>query len=520
VASSHRRTVEKQKIRFRDIEGVRLSDILDLRDPPFVDRAEAHKQLNYIDCYVRHRDLRCKSVVVEDHYVDRDHIEDHSVFYSKNLIDYPNYCQRVHFFSLTKDELRTEMRRIRALRASAGAELYASACAKFSCTNYIGFAVIKPLAGSPVGRTVLRPLQADSGKSHTREFNCVCDFDIHLLGLRLGISGLPFQQQDLGVSACATTALWISLQRARQLEQGGAATPAQITIRASQFALPFGRPMPSEGLSLDQMSQAVQSLGYSPSVYLSNSFEVTRALLHSSISSGISPVLIIEKPGTSDRHAIAAAGVALEAQSGPVLGEQSTEVRHASEDVVGLYVHDDRYGPYLKATIAKRDEDLLIRYEFKSQPQNQKPQAEEWTLTHVLIPLHAKIRLSFGELYRAGVKLLEEEVQPYLTVKNSKAATIWSSLILRSHQYVDSILARSGMQNTVERLCSAMRLSRYLGVIHFENPGFDAFDVLLDTTSTARNLNCLGVVQLGKALPSTRELSNLIIKHYGGVLIS
>jgi len=41
---------------------------------------------------------------VEQHYIDRDHIEDHSVFYSKSLYPYPNFCCRVHFFSLGKEE--------------------------------------------------------------------------------------------------------------------------------------------------------------------------------------------------------------------------------------------------------------------------------------------------------------------------------------------------------------------------------------------------------------------------------
>ena len=160
----------------------------------------------------------------------------------------------------------------------------------------------------PVGRTVFS-MSAESGKGHTRKFHCACDYDPHLLGLRLSVTGLAFQQQDLGVSACATTALWTSLQRARQLEQSANATPAQITMRASQFALPFGRPMPSEGLSLDQMCQAVQSLGCTPSLHRAESFEVTRGLVFSSVSSGISPVLIMDLPGEDISHAVAVAGI-------------------------------------------------------------------------------------------------------------------------------------------------------------------------------------------------------------------
>ena len=116
---------------------------------------------------------------------------------------------------------------------------------EFSRKNYVGFSVIKPLAGCPVGRTVLRCFpEKTSEAGYVRRFDCACDYRAHVLGILLHIRGLAFQQQDVGVSACATTALWSALQRTRALEETSAATPAQITIRASQYALPFGRSMP------------------------------------------------------------------------------------------------------------------------------------------------------------------------------------------------------------------------------------------------------------------------------------
>ena len=39
-------------------------------------------------------------MLVEEHYIDRDHMEDHSVFYSRNLYPYSNFCRRVHFFTI------------------------------------------------------------------------------------------------------------------------------------------------------------------------------------------------------------------------------------------------------------------------------------------------------------------------------------------------------------------------------------------------------------------------------------
>ena len=77
-----------------------------------------------------------------------------------------------------------------------------------------------------------------------------------------------------------------------------------------------------------------------------------------------------------------------------------------------------------------------------------------------------------------------------------------------------------GKDRVVERLSEAVRFSRYIGVIRFEAPMLDPFDIILDTTSTERNLNCLAVVQLGKSNPYTTELCKLIAEIYGAISVS
>src|SRR5207249_3635298 len=114
----------------------------------------------------------------------------------------------------------------------------ATASQEFS-GDYLGFSVIKPLSGSPVGRTVLACYGKEKGDGTIRLFPGTRDYRVHVLGIELLIRGLAFQQQDLGVSACATTALWCSLQKLRDREELGGAVPAQITQLASRFTLPF-----------------------------------------------------------------------------------------------------------------------------------------------------------------------------------------------------------------------------------------------------------------------------------------
>jgi len=493
----------RQEVSFVNFGNRSLADVLALSVPPFTSREEAHRQLEYVEGYVR--DLGCQSLVVEGHYIDRDHMEDHSVFYSKSLQPYANACRRVHFFSCQPAVLRRELKR---LRSTVTPEHFRTASAEFSKQFYLGFSVIKPLPGCPVGRTILRCFAAEADKGYLRNFACACDCRAHLLGVPLSVRGLAFQQQDLGVSACATTALWSALQKARELEEGSAATPAQITMRASQFTLPFGRPMPSEGLSLDQMCQAIHSFGYAPNLYRADTFDVSRALLYSAVLSGISPVLIIEQ---GDRaHAVAVAGMKVSQSHVRRLIDPLMDDR--AGDLAAIYVHDDRYGPYLKADIRRRKNRLYLQIKLRNSSS-----VETWVLTHLLIPLHPKVRLSFGELRRAAIRLVREiHAHRQSLLAASGTVTSWDCWIAKSHSYVESLILGENRapESLVARLCTSVPFSRYLGVVRIEAEDLDPIDFLLDTTSTERNLHCLALVRPTTSRDRTIDLAELLAIRY------
>jgi hypothetical protein len=498
----------KQRVRFKALGVKSLSDELAIPEPVFIGKQEAHRQLGYIEQYIR--DQRCETIVIEDHYIDRDYMEDHSIFYSKNLSPYPNSCRRIHFFSLGPTILKLELSRLRGIGAEPASQpnQFRDECAKFSLDAYLGFCVIKPLPGCPVGRTVLQHFPNNPGTGFERVFDCCRPYESHLLGIPLTVHGLAFQQQDLGVSACATTALWSALQKATQMEAHELATPAQITMRASQYALPFGRPMPSEGLSLDQMSQAIHSLGHAPNLFRAEKFQWSRALLYSAVRSGIAPVLILSSRKRDSNHAVAVAGMKIIKPHQPSLIE--TAIDDVAGDLVALYIHDDRYGAYLKAHIRRRSDRLWLELPVGAR-------SESWILTHVLVPMHSKIRLSFGELWQAGMAIVQYvhacrqsvlEVPPTVTSLES-----W---IIRSHAYVESLISSPVRvpDSALQKLCAEIPLSRYLGIIRINAGDLDSIDVLLDSTSTLRNLNCLAIVRTGNSGAQTMEISTALADRY------
>ena len=52
---------------------------------------------------------------------------------------------------------------------------------------------------------------------------------VHLMGLELEARGLPFQQQEQAVGACATTAIWSALSRVARADGNRAPTPFSVT---------------------------------------------------------------------------------------------------------------------------------------------------------------------------------------------------------------------------------------------------------------------------------------------------
>ena len=127
---------------FQPFDGTDLEKLLELKPCPLLHAGKRPlRQIQYIKRYVR--DLDCSALVVEKEYIDRDYMEDHSVFYSRSLKSYPNHCHRVHFFrNIDSKQLELEIPRI-AAEFACSKESYQSACDKFSEAHYLGFMVVR-----------------------------------------------------------------------------------------------------------------------------------------------------------------------------------------------------------------------------------------------------------------------------------------------------------------------------------------------------------------------------------------
>jgi hypothetical protein len=437
-------------------------------------------QITYLGLYLG--TLGCKCVVRESHYIDRDYILDHAVFYSRSLRNYPNYCKRLHFFSQALTE--GQWRRFYLNAKGPNPQKTTQKLQK----TYLGFVVVKPLPGSPIGRTVLKTYAETSTAGNRRFFGGVRKYMANTGGFSLAVEGLAFQQQDRGVSACATTALWSSLHKVAHEERLSVPTPSQITESATRYSLPEGRSLPSEGLDIQQISEAIRGTGLQPLVIRAVSPEQDRAQIVAYVKSGFPPVLAIRSQKTGGGHAVCVVGIKM----GDVYSHAPpAEHPHhwlASNALQGLYVHDDRLGPYASAGVTGwtlKDNQIVTAVQIEWPD---KTYSELSLVMAFIVPVPDKIRMPIARVLASGAVVAE---LAGIYFKEFKRRVVLDTFYKTGVAYRKDAFNFGLTDVGLYSLCCETTLPRFLAVIEISAREGPLFDVLIDSTETRFNPSAL-----------------------------
>lgn len=462
-------------------------------------------QLEYLGIYLS--ELGCKTVVTESHYVDRDYIQDMSLFYARSLRDYPNFCQRLHFFKEPFDQQRWKSMFIDGANRTENNE--------FLQNSYLGFCVIRPLPGSPIGRTVLSTFGTTTQSGLTRRFDAVRNYDVHLGGVKLTVTGLAFQQQDQGVSACATTALWSSVHKVADMERLAIPSPAQITEAASRYLLTEGRALPSEGLYPQQISEAIRAVGLQPLVIRSVSLEDDRAQLFGYISSGLAPVLAIQPIDGGNGHAVCAVGLKLGDITPPP--DPALHYREVASSVRAVYIHDDRLGPYATAELVPWTlKTGVIGTGIRIQWPDRAIEAEQSILRGIIVPVPAKLRMPITRLRALGLALAQAAASLFQEFPDG---VIFNCRYILATDYQDQAHSYGLTPEGLYSLNCETVLSRYTGLIELTTSNGPLFDVLLDATETMANPSIRALVRRKEVHPKYKARLEIIAKNCAAKMI-
>jgi hypothetical protein len=428
---------------------------------------ESSLQRSYLFKYLS--ELGAASIVVEDYYVDRHYIQEFQKYYALSLNAPKNFCKRLLFFSCNIDQktldkfLLGEENTIKLFRES-----------------FLGFSVIRPVEDVPIGRTVLRTFYE---KNEVPIHNYIIrTYTIHLSGIKLFINSLAFQQQDMSVGACATTAVWTALQKVCNANGMRTPTPMEITTLATKYFV-RGKSFPAnEGLTIEQISEAIRGTGFIPhwvKVIPGRNNRFFKEVMKINLASGIPLVLHIENRNCG--HAVCVSGYSEDNLKLTEFDNINNQTYFISKEIDKIYIHDDRYGAYCRANLIDYDAGngivcLALEIKFSNT-------VEQWIIKSYFSPLYEKIRsydvdlinrIEAFCLYYANF-LVDKK---YLTDIRILTNGVFLNLI-NSERLFDESKTLSFLKNVV--------LSRYIGIgLVSDEKGFGLFGLILDTSDFAK----------------------------------
>ena len=212
--------------------------------------------------------------ILEFRYVDPDWRNEHSRFYSTTFRRYPSVAHRLHFFSAGLPRLSRDPDELPD---------------PLGLGEYIGYTVLRPTAGAPVGRTMLPPLAADRDS-----VSCKVDDEVHLFGTHLVCRDVvPFMMQDGQLGVCAHASVWVTAYYHHRASHHQRFLPGDVAD-AAPGAAGLGRVAPARGLSVMQIKEAFRGIGLPPIVHRADALpksETVDALVCRYLNSAI-PVTI------------------------------------------------------------------------------------------------------------------------------------------------------------------------------------------------------------------------------------
>lgn len=453
------------------------------------DKFPVCSQVRYLARYCKR--LGAKTVVREEHYIDRHFLDEHALYYSRNLRPPANHVRRFHVFSRVFSDADLSM----LLEKTAQSPKDAQTIAADLSSDYLGFVSIRPLPSVPLGRTVLRRLE----DGEPRDIWATGTHEVHLANLRLIVNGLAFQQQDVAVGACATAAVWSALSRVTRHEGMRAPTPAEVSQAAARHVLPNGRTVPAvSGLNVQQLCEAIRSSGFAPEVVRADERpEFFVVALHTYLLSGIPVVLVLTR--NDGQHAVTAVGF----QSGPTpqpLLQTSVPVRSAR--INKIYVHDDRLGPYARSfllPLPKTEEFrecLLLGIEKEREddaddtaPRPPEPDdLEEWLLDSAIAPVYPKLRLPARSLITLA-ELLGDLIEHMVGPDNALKLGV-EFYYERSGTCLSKLSGRIGAG--AAGFLRKVALSRWCGIVKWFLDERPLVEFIYDTTDILRDEHQLG----------------------------
>ncbi|MDO7138917.1 hypothetical protein [Algibacter lectus] len=305
--------------------------------------------------------------VIEYPYVDKVYRDSYYNYYASKHYTYQRDCIRVSLFS-------REIQHNDFLNSEKHLDLN---------DKYLGYFVLRPTINALFGRSIISPQAFESCDYKI----CSCVTSSLVYGVKLDVEGFPHSSQDGETIKCAETTIWALMEYfGNKYADYKPALPAKIHKAIERFS--YQRQLPSNGLTMDQISFALREFGFGTSVYSEQPYgDEIFDIIDSYIESGI-PIMVGLQSGDIG-HVIIAMGkqyedvIDWEKVTGDSISFKGKDVNYfETTRIPAKYVvQDDNHVPYRLINLNKPgehyDDEDCVEYEIDS----------------VVVPLYPKIYL-------------------------------------------------------------------------------------------------------------------------------
>ena len=260
-----------------------------------------------------------KEILVEAPYVDKDFRDTYYNDFSKRFLDISRDSVRLHFFT-EKGQIEQKY--------------------------YRGFITLRDTKAYTIGRSCLHPTALNAFEPG---YFCLAKFEVQIMGKNLVVESFPWMEQDGNVSRCAHVAVW---GVNRYYSQKKSRYPERFLHEITKHETST-RKIPSNGATVEQISQILSNGKFSPQTYFRNLKEdgsrdedngLFDFLIYTYIESGIPYIAGLLKK----RHAVSVIGHGKIKNIEEVVAENNGII-DSSKFVQEIILSNDNYLPYTRA---------------------------------------------------------------------------------------------------------------------------------------------------------------------------
>ncbi len=347
---------------------------------------------NYFNVLKKERNFENITIIKENDYIDKFYLRDYSRYYAESFHKLHNRSERLHFFSGTIDK-----QEFKSILKNGSTEYFQGEKTKY---NYLGHLTLKPVEdeyGSKlIGRTAITPYPEKQGEN-TRHYITTKN-TCSLFGIELSLQSLPFHEQDIAVGACASACLWMTQFPIQKWYDIPIRSIAEIT-ELSRLQGPYDTSpaplFPSEGLTPSEVASYLEVLGihfqifdiealYNKRIELKTKqgYEVSINELIDDIikaysNAGFPIICNLDMGNNGQGHAVLISGYK-EAKTG---------------EIIELYLHDDKIGPYCRTKFDKEYKTHWINHWIDSK------EVSKIVLRKFIIPVDPLVKLHYLQCF-------------------------------------------------------------------------------------------------------------------------